>query len=68
MKLKELKPVIYSPTGDMQLCIVYDISNNVDIEYGCSVEYAYKHYGEREIRRISSVMEDGCAYIVFSII
>ena len=67
MKLKELKPIIYSRTGDMQICIVYDIKNNVDLKYGCSAEYAYEHYGDREIVRIQSVFENGKAYLVFSI-
>ena len=67
MKLKELKSIIYSRTGDMQSCIIYDIKNNVDLEYGCSVEYAYEHYGDREIVRIQSVFENGNAYLVFSI-
>ena len=68
MKLKELKPIVFSVTGHIQTCIVYDRSNNVDIEYGCSVEYAYEHYGEREVHRVFAAYENGTEYIVFSII
>lgn len=68
MKLKELKPAIYSQTGAVQLCIVYDHNANIDLHYGCSVEYAYEIFGEREIKRVYSVIENYYAYIVFSII
>ncbi len=67
MQLKELKPVLYSITGYIQLCIIYDTNANADIEYGCSAEYAYKHYGDREVQRISSVFEKGQSYIVISL-
>ena len=68
MKLSQLKPVLYSETGDVQLCIIYDTKTNADIEYGCSAEYAYKHYGDMEVKRISSVFEKGQSYIVISIV
>lgn len=68
MKVKDLKSVIFSQTGNIQLCIVYDIANNVDLENGCSVEYAYEHYGEREVKRISADFEQGYRYVVFHII
>lgn len=68
MKLKELKPVIFSRTGNIQKCIVYDSYTNTDIEYGCSVEYAYKLYGEREINRVNAVYENEDTYFVFSIV
>ena len=67
MKLKDLKSIIFSKTGDIQWCIVYDICNNVDLEYGCSVEYAYEHYGDREVKRISADFDQGHRYIVFHI-
>lgn len=67
MRLKELKQILYSNTGDIQLCIIYDSNANADIEYGCSAEYAYKHYGDREVKRISSVFEKGQSYIVISL-
>lgn len=68
MKLKDLKPIIFSTTGCLQLCIVYDRANNVDLENGCSAEYAFKHYGEREVYNVSATYEDRCAMLVFSII
>ena len=68
MQLKELKSVMYSVTGDIQFCIIYDCKTNADIEYGCSAEYAYKHYGDREVKRIASVFEKGQSYIVISIV
>lgn len=68
MKLKELKPAIYSQTGAIQLCIIYDHNANTDLHYGCSVEYAYEHYGEREIHGVFPTMEYEDLYIVFSII
>ena len=68
MKLLDLKSIIFSQTGSIQLCVVYDRCNNVDLENGCSVEYAYKHYGEREIHNVSATYEDKCAMLVFSIV
>ena len=67
MKLSELKPVLYSITGNIQLCIIYDSNANADIEHGCSAEYAYKHYGDRVVTRISSAFEKGQEYIVISL-
>lgn len=67
MKLEDLKPVIFSMTGDIQTCIVYDRCNNVDLECGCSVEYAYKTYGEREVHRVMTAYENGTSHLVFSI-
>lgn len=54
MKLKELKPVLRSNRGGVQFCIVYDQALNVDIETGCSVEYAVEKYGERTVYRIEA--------------
>lgn len=68
MQLKELRPVLRSVTGEIQFCIIYDCNANADIEYGCSAEYAYKHYGDREVVRISSTFEKGQSYIVISIV
>ena len=53
--------------GNRNITKPYDIKNNIDLEYGCSVEYAYENYGDREIVRIQSVFENGNAYFVFSI-
>ena len=65
MKLKDLAPVAYSLTGDIQSCIVYDCRENIDLEAGCSIECAIKHYGDRDLHRISSL--DGCSYLLLSL-
>ena len=64
MKLKDFRNIIHSTTGNIQLCIVYDCKADLDIESGCSAEYAYKHYGDRELKQISA--DD--SYVVFHII
>ena len=69
MKLKDLKLCLYSPTGEIQRAIVYDYNQNKDLEQGCSVEYAISHYGEYEVKRISSCYEyiSGQDYLVITI-
>ena len=67
MKLKDLATVAYSLTGDIQSCIVYDCHENIDLETGCSIEYAIKHYGDRDLHRVSSLYEDGCSYLLLSL-
>lgn len=54
MKLKELKSILYSPRGGVQFAVVYDSSTNTDIETGCSIEYAVRQHGEKEIVRIEA--------------
>ena len=54
MLLKDLKSVLCSRTGSIQFAIVYDSKTNTDIENGCSVEYAVKTHGEREVIRIEA--------------
>lgn len=68
MKLRELKPVLRSETGNLQSCIVYDWNKSTDIAHGCSVEYAINNYGESEVRRIYSCYENGQDYIVIEVI
>ena len=65
MKLKDLAPVAYSLTGDIQSCVVYDFNENIDLETDCSIEYAIKHYGDTDLHRISSL--DGCSYLLLSL-
>lgn len=69
MKLKDLKPILHSKTGAIQWAIVYDYDKHEDLEYGCSVEYAMIHYGECEVKRISSCynFENGFDYLVITI-
>ena len=54
MKLKDLQPVLYSRRGGIQSTIVYDAEKNLDVENGCSVEYAVREYGERTVRHIEA--------------
>ena len=67
MKLKDLSHVAYSLNGDIQSCIVYDFNENIYLETGCSIEYAIKHYGGRDLNRIASLYEDGCSYLLLSL-
>ena len=52
MKLKELKSVLYSNRGSVQFAIVYDSKTNTDIENGCSIDYAVKTHGDKDVVRI----------------
>ena len=54
MKLKELKQILYSRRDNIQFAIVYDSKLNTDVENGCSIEYAIKHYCEKEIKHIEA--------------
>lgn len=58
MKLKELKSILYSNRGCIQHCIVYDSSKDMDVEDGCTVEYAIEHYGDREVKHIEALNDD----------
>ena len=55
MKLKALKSILYSTRGCVQFAIVYDSEKNTDIENGCSIEYAVKKHGEKEVMHIEAV-------------
>ena len=57
MKLKDLSSILYSKTGNIQFAIVYDYENHIDLEHGCSVEYAITHYGDYKVRRITSCFD-----------
>lgn len=52
MKLYELKPVLHSTRGYIQSAIVYDQATDIDIEDGCSIEYAVEHYRNSEVLSI----------------
>jgi hypothetical protein len=69
MKLKDLRPILYSATGEIQWAIVYDLEKNEDLEYGCSIEFAVTHYGGCEVKRISSCynFENETDYLVITI-
>ena len=70
MKLKELYSILRSRTGDIQFAIVYSLTTNKDLEYGCSVDYAIDHYGEYEVARIKSYYDaaNRMDYLVIEII
>ena len=67
MKLEALKDILKSPRGSIQFCIVYDRETDLDLAYGCSVEYAVKTYGDCIVKNISSVLEEEMAYILITI-
>ena len=54
MKLSELKNILYSNRGSVQFAIVYDSKTNTDIENGCSIDYAVKTHGDKEVKRIAA--------------
>ena len=69
MKLKDLKPILHSTTGKIQWTVVYDLEKNEDLERSCSIEFAVTHYGECEVKMISSCYNctDGNDYLVITI-
>lgn len=54
MKLTDLEAILRSERGNIQFAIVYDSSKDEDLETGCSLEYAVKNYGDKEVKRISA--------------
>lgn len=54
MRLSELSGILRSTRGDIQLAVVYDGEKNYDLEDGCSVEYAIKHYGDKELKQLQA--------------
>lgn len=55
MKLKDLKPVLYSHgMGCILWTILWDTETCKDIANGCSVEWAIANYGDSEVKRISA--------------
>lgn len=54
MKLKDLKPILRSVTGNLQWAIVWDQTKKRTLDSGCSIEYAVNEYGEYRIDRITS--------------
>ena len=67
MKLEDLKDILWSQTGQIQWCIIYDWEHNTDIVPRCSVEHAVAHYGDVTVRRIYSCYEDGQDYLVIEL-
>lgn len=54
MTLKDMKSVLYSSRGNVQFAIVYDSEKNIDIENGCSIDYAVEKYGDLNVKRIEA--------------
>ena len=53
MKIKDLKSVVYSSYGMLQMAIVYDYSAQIYVFNG-TIEGAIKNYGECELTRIQA--------------
>lgn len=54
MKLTELKDVLYSEQGHMQLGKLYNRTTNNILHEGCSVDYMVVHFGHMEVERITA--------------
>lgn len=54
MKLKDLSSILWSPVGGFQDVIIYNITDDMEMERSCSVEYAVKYYGDWRVNRLSS--------------
>lgn len=67
MKLKDLHSILCSNSREIQWAIVYDLKNNIDLEYNCSIDYAIKNYGEYEVIKINSCYENGRHSLVITI-
>jgi len=57
MKLKDLKPILRSVTGNLQWAIVWGQTSQKALEEGCSIDYAVKEYGEYKVDRITSTYD-----------
>lgn len=53
MKLNELKSILYSNRGSVQLAILYDSKTNTDIASGI-IDYIVANFGEKEVIRIEA--------------
>lgn len=54
MKLEELSDILQTPVGCWQDVIVYNITDHMEMEPSCSIEYAIKYYGDWKVNRLSS--------------
>ena len=54
MRLNELQGILRSTRGCIQFAVVYDRERNIDVEDGCSIEYAIETYGNRIVRQIGA--------------
>lgn len=53
MKLKDLKAILYSSRGNVQLATLYDGDTDTDIESG-TIDYIVANYGEKEVFHIEA--------------
>ena len=53
MKLKELKTVLSSNRGCIQLAILFDSKTNSDIE-NASIDYIVENHGDKDVIRIEA--------------
>ena len=61
MKLKELKPILYSTRCNMTMGILYDSSVDMDIESGCTVDYIIDKYGDKTVKQLQA--DNNCVVI-----
>lgn len=54
MKIKDLKSILYSTTGNIQWAVLWDSTICEDVEDGCSIDYLVANYGESEITHIQA--------------
>lgn len=54
MKLKDLSSILWTPVGCNQDVIIYNITDDIEMERSCSVEYAIKYYGDWRVNRLFS--------------
>lgn len=59
MKLQDLSSILWSPVGCFQDVIIYNITDDIEMEPSCSVEYAVKYYGDWRVNRLSSYCDYG---------
>jgi hypothetical protein len=54
MKLKELSGILYSTRNCVQFAIIYDHNTNTDIENGCTIDFAIREHGDKEVKQIQA--------------
>lgn len=54
MRLKDLSNVLWSQVGCIQSVIIYNVTDRIEMERSCSIEYAVKYYGDWRVNNISA--------------
>lgn len=62
MKLNEMRQILYSPRGDIQMAVIYECETNTDLDAG-SVDYIVKVYGDYEVTRIQAYNNELVFYV-----